>query len=131
MRLKDEARLLDEDSRQRETHSLLLEMGYSFTDAFSLDIFSAVIRQERTIFSGASSDDFVFTQGIGDLVILPKYTFKNRWTLGVGLKLPTGKSNNSNDGITLSAEQGHRYFYHRVSPGGQDYYFCNLFSLSR
>ena len=103
-RLRAENRTLDTDSRQRETHSLLLEMGYSFSDAFSVDVFLSAIRQERTIFSSISSDDFVFTQGIGDVVILPKYTFKKKWTFGIGLKIPTGESSKSNNGIALSAD---------------------------
>lgn len=102
--LRAESESLDDDSRQRETHSILLELGYSFTDKFSLDLFIPYITQERTITSPLGSVDFDKTQGIGDIVILPKYALFETLIVGIGIKVPTGASNKTSDGLFLVAD---------------------------
>ncbi|MEP5613047.1 MAG: hypothetical protein ABJP45_12400 [Cyclobacteriaceae bacterium] len=102
--LRSEGTSLSDDSRQRETHSLLLEVGYSISSKFSLDLFVPVIRQERTIVSPLGSTDFDKTQGLGDLVILPKYALTEKIILGLGVKIPTGQSNKTSDGFALGAD---------------------------
>ena len=95
---------LNDNTRQRETHALLLEFGYSFTNALSLDIFIPFIRQERTI-NTFGTENFQRTNGLGDVVLLPKYTFNEQWTVGIGVKLPTGKADSfNNQGIALPAD---------------------------
>jgi len=95
---------LDDQLRQRETHSLMLEMGYTFSPKFSLDLFVPGIRQERTIQAPNGGETFVATNGIGDVVILPKYHFGNGLIAGIGIKLPTGKSDHKSNGIALPAD---------------------------
>ncbi len=95
-RLKSGSQTLSDDTRQRETHTLLLESGYAFSDQFSVDLLVPFIQQERTI-STLNVLDEEATRGIGDIVILPKYTFKDALTIGLGVKLPTGRSNFLND----------------------------------
>lgn len=102
--LKSESSSLNDNSRQRETHSLLFELGYTITDKLSVDLFVPFIRQERTITSPLGNTDFDKTQGLGDIVILPKYALTDKVTLGVGMKIPTGDSDRSDDGITLVAD---------------------------
>ncbi len=102
--LKSESSSLNDNSRQRETHSLLFELGYTITDRFSVDLFVPFIRQERTITSSFGSIDFDKTQGLGDIVILPKFSFTDKITFGIGAKIPTGDSDRSDDGITLVAD---------------------------
>lgn len=102
--LKSSSDVLDDDSRQRETHSLYLQMGYSFTDRLSLDVFIPSVRQERTIISPLGNKNFVFSQGIGDMVILPKFSITSQLTIGFGVKIPTGQSDKSSEGITYSAD---------------------------
>jgi len=102
--LRSEGTSLSDDSRQRETHSLLLELGYSFSSKFSVDLFVPVIRQERTIISPLGSIDFDKSEGLGDIVILPKYALSDKMIIGVGAKIPTGKANKTSDGFTLNAD---------------------------
>ena len=102
--LKSESSSLNDNSRQRETHSFLLELGYSITDRLSIDLFIPIIRQERTITSTFGNVDFDKTQGLGDIVILPKYSFNDKITIGAGIKIPTGHSDRTDDGLTLVAD---------------------------
>jgi hypothetical protein len=100
--LKEASNELVDNTRQRETHSILFEFGYSFSDKFSLDLFVPWVRQERTI--TVTNTDFDKSQGLGDIVILPKYSINDQLTIGLGLKLPTGASDTQADGITLVAD---------------------------
>lgn len=102
--LRSEGTSLSDNSRQRETHSLLLEVGYSISSKFSVDLFIPLIRQERTIISPLGSTDFDQSQGLGDLVILPKYSLTEKMIVGLGAKIPTGQSNKTSDGLALGAD---------------------------
>lgn len=103
-RLKAGDRSLNDDTRQRETHTFLVESGYSFSDEFSIDLFIPFIQQERTI-TTLSTPDREVTRGIGDIVILPKYTIHKKFTIGIGVKLPTGNADIADDrGIVLLAD---------------------------
>ncbi len=108
--LKAGTETLDDDSRNRTTHSILLEAGYSFTNRFSVDGFFSFVRQERTI-NQFGDANFTYSQGIGDAVILFKYkllSFQNDATalqLGFGPKIPLGAANRTDTrGITLNAD---------------------------
>ncbi|MEM8528112.1 MAG: hypothetical protein AAGG68_25945 [Bacteroidota bacterium] len=77
--------------RERTTQSILLELGYAFSDRFSVDGFFAYLQQDRLIHF---SNDLTRTRGIGDAVFLFKYNliigdFTNL-TFGIGPKLPLG-----------------------------------------
>jgi hypothetical protein len=102
--LKSESSSLNDDSRQRETHSLILEVGYTISNKFSLDLFIPMVRQERTISSTSGFTDFDQTQGLGDMVILPKYVISDQLIIGLGAKIPTGISNKTDNGIALVAD---------------------------
>ena len=99
-----------ENGRQRNTHSTLLQIGYTFSKRLSADIFLAFIRQERRISNPGLSDDFQYTNGLGDGVFLLKYNVTAssveyfNWTIGVGSKIPLGASNLKNEGILMSAD---------------------------
>ncbi len=95
-RLKAGDQRLNDDTRQRETHTLLVEAGYSFTKHFSFDLFVPIIQQERTI-TTLNAPDREVTRGLGDIVILPKYSISDALTVGLGIKLPTGESNALNE----------------------------------
>ncbi len=101
---------LNDNSRQRITNSILANFGYSFTDKFSVETLFTWVNQTRTI-TQFGNENFTETKGIGDAVILLKYTFpnvfKNNTTLniGIGSKIPLGKSDIvSNQGIQLTAD---------------------------
>jgi len=95
--LKFESERLEDDSRTRRTHSVLFELGYSFSSRFAMDGFISWVRQERVIHQFGNTD-FTATQGMGDAVILFKYRLWNSpgdrtlLTTGLGVKAPLGKS---------------------------------------
>ena len=99
---------LDERNRERITHSVLFETGYTFTKNFSADVFISWVRQERNIDNPGLPSQNQATSGIGDAVLLLKYNIINKgpvvWTLGVGPKFPTGASDITNNGILLGAD---------------------------
>ncbi len=101
---------LDDDSRKRLTHSVLLGGGYAFTSRFSAEILVSWVNQSRTI-SQFGNENFTETMGFGDTVLLLKYAFpdlfmKNSQTsIGVGTKIPTGDSDlKDGNGIQLTAD---------------------------
>jgi hypothetical protein len=106
--LKTGTETLDERNRQRITHSVIFETGYTFSEKFSADIFLSFVRQERRIQNPGLPDQNQSTNGIGDAVILFKYNIISHgpvlWTLGAGPKLPTGASDVTENGILLGAD---------------------------
>ena len=101
---------LDDSSRQRITNSVLLNMGYAFTDKLAVETLLTWVNQSRTI-TQFGNENFIETSGIGDAVILIKYSIPdvlgNRTVLniGAGTKLPLGDSDiRSEQGIQLTAD---------------------------
>lgn len=104
-RLKSGSNLLNDHLRKRDTHSLIVESGYTFSSKFSLDFFGSIVRQEREINTLNGNSSFVFTQGLGDIVLPPKYHINSHLVFGLGVKLPTGRANfNDVNGIALPAD---------------------------
>lgn len=108
--LKAGAKTLDDNSRSRLTHSVLLQAGYSFSDRLSVDALFSWVRQERSIrqFGG---EDFTATDGLGDGVFLVKYkllaTVQNQTVISgaLGVKAPFGRSDlRRTDGLTINAD---------------------------
>lgn len=99
---------LDERNRQRITHAALLEVGYTFSDRLSTDLFLSLVRQERRIQNPGLPDNLQSTNGLGDAVVLLKYQIINKGsdmlTLGIGPKIPLGASDLTNQGILLGAD---------------------------
>lgn len=107
--LKSGAETLNDRLRERKTHSILLETGYTFSSKWSADLFLSYIRQERHIFTFAGTQSTV-TNGLGDAVILIKYRITNpesaaTLVIGTGPKFPFGKTDKTNEnGISLAAD---------------------------
>jgi len=108
--LKTGRETLEDDARSRRTHSTIFEIGYSWSDRFSVDGFFSYVRQERII-NQFGNRDFSATSGIGDAVLLLKYklwsTDNNETVLhiGVGPKIPLGASDKkSSAGLTFNAD---------------------------
>ena len=99
---------LEERNRERITHSMMFETGYTFSDRFSADIFISYVRQERNIDNPGLPSQNQHTNGVGDAVVLLKYNVINQggliWTLGAGPKIPTGASDVRENGILLGAD---------------------------
>lgn len=103
-------RELDDDSRQRITHSVLLNLGYAFTDRLSVETLLTWVNQSRTI-TQFGNENFTETSGIGDAILLLKYSIPDILgnstilNLGAGTKVPFGKSDILTDqGIQLTAD---------------------------
>ena len=108
--LKNDSETLDDNSRLRTTHSVLVNVGYAFSKRLSIESLFTWVNQRRII-SQFESENLDQTQGIGDAVVIGRYSIlKNtvsNWNLNVGLgvKVPLGSSTEtSNQGITLNAD---------------------------
>jgi len=108
--LKEGDKVLDDDSRERVTQSILFQAGYSLTSRLSADLFFSYVKQERTI-RQFNNVDYASTNGIGDAVVLLKYSItdpvasKIVLTVAAGPKIPTGRSDFlREDGIPLNAD---------------------------
>ena len=108
--LKNESETLDDDSRLRTTHSILLNAGYSFSDRLSVEGLFTWVNQRRII-SQFGNENLDATSGIGDAIILLRYRLINdvennfSLNLGFGTKIPFGSSTETNDqGIVLNAD---------------------------
>jgi hypothetical protein len=101
---------LDDDSRKRITNSMLLNLGYAFTDRISVEALLTWVNQTRTI-SQFGNGSFTETSGIGDAVLLAKYALldilgsQTVLNLGAGAKVPLGKSDlTTEEGFQLTAD---------------------------
>jgi hypothetical protein len=108
--LNDGSNKLNDDSRLRITHSVLLNMSYAITDNFSVEGLFTWVNQRRKI-TQFGNENLDQTSGIGDGVFLAKYNFSNvigknsALNIGIGSKIPFGSSTEQNDqGITLNAD---------------------------
>jgi len=101
---------LDDDARQRITHSALLNLGYSISDQFSVETLFTWVNQRRII-NQFGNTDLQQTSGIGDAVVLLKYDFpdilgnSSNLSIGAGTKLPLGSFEEVDEsGITYIAD---------------------------
>ena len=108
--LLDGRTVLNDDARNRQTHSTLLQLGYSFNERLSVDALFSWVRQERTI-RQFGNRDFTATNGIGDAVFLFKYklfaTFQNQTVVtgALGVKAPLGAPDlTTADGLPIIAD---------------------------
>lgn len=101
---------LNDDSRLRITHSVLLNLSYAITDKLSVEGLFTWVNQRRKI-TQFGNENLDQTSGIGDGILLAKYNFSNAigknsdLNIGIGAKLPLGSSTETNEqGITLNAD---------------------------
>ena len=105
---------LDDNSRLRVTHSVLLNSSYAITNNFSVEGLFTWVNQRRNI-SQFGNENLDESSGIGDAVLLLKYDVTKLFTkiigknnslyFGVGAKIPLGSSTETNDqNITLNAD---------------------------
>jgi hypothetical protein len=104
------SRRLNDDSRLRITNSILINIGYAFTDRLSIESLFTWVNQTRTI-SQFGNENFSETSGLGDAVFLAKYTIPDIFgantvlNLGFGTKAPLGKSDlTTSEGFQLTAD---------------------------
>jgi len=108
--LNFESHKLDDNSRLRITHSVLINTDYAISDKISVEGLFTWVNQRRRI-TQFGNQNLDITSGIGDAVLLFKYNFKDvlmansRLSLGLGTKIPLGSSTKRNSqNITLNAD---------------------------
>lgn len=124
---------LDDDSRLRITHSVLVNTSYAISNNFSAEGLFTWVNQRRNI-SQFGNENLDQTSGIGDAVVLLKYDVSkllpkligknSSLQFGLGTKIPLGSSTETNDqNITLNAD---------LQPGSNawDAIFLSSFSSS-
>jgi hypothetical protein len=108
--LKVESETLDDQSRKRLTHSILLKTGYTVNNWLAFDALFTYVVQKRNI-TYFEEENTVLTNGLGDAVIIAKFIpskiAKNglEFQLGAGPKIPVGRTDMTDDrGIHLNAD---------------------------
>lgn len=103
---------LDDDTRERNTHSVLLETSYDINKDFSVTGLFSWVQQERIISTLPGRSTITRNTGIGDGIFLLKYNILNpehspnrQVTVGAGPKIPFGRSDFTDEiGILLPAD---------------------------
>lgn len=107
--LYDGSSRLDDDSRERITQTMFLQLIYGINEKWSINLLTSYVKQERVIISniGTNKEE---SNGLGDLILLAQYTpiknLKRSLTIAAGPKLPTGKFDavDKEFGIVLSPD---------------------------
>jgi len=101
---------LNDNSRKRITHSILVNTSYSITDRLSIEALLTWVNQRRII-NQFSNTDLQQTNGFGDGVIIAKYEFPgllgqlSNANIGIGTKIPFGSYDESDEiGIAYIAD---------------------------
>lgn len=104
---------LPDDIRDRNVKSALFQVDYGITGRLSIAAIISVLDQDRTTQSAiGGSGQFLSTSGLGDAMVIAKYTLvpttpesQRQLSIGGGLKLPTGESTiRGNDGVLVAAD---------------------------
>ncbi len=103
--LKSGTETLDENTRKRTTHTIMAQIGYTFKNWLSVDAFLPYVFQERVLSPIGQDRNVSSTNGVGDLVIMPKIRFYKNIQTGIGVKFPLGATELKNDnGLVLSPD---------------------------
>lgn len=133
-----------EGNRQRLSQSLLLESAYGIDDRWSISAIFSFIQQQRRLNTENSfnSREELTTRGLGDAVIMIKYNLQplnllrqRQIAIGLGVKMPTGRSDLRLNGILLPADMqpgsgawdgiAWAYFYQGFLPVTRFNFFMN------
>ncbi len=119
---------LNDNSRLRITHSVLLNASYAITNNLAVEGLFTWVNQRRKI-SQFGNEVLDQTSGIGDGLFLVKYNSKkllgknSTAEIGLGAKIPFGSSTETNtQGITLNAD---------LQPGSNAWDIVYFLSLSK
>jgi hypothetical protein len=110
--LMDRRTLLRDETRERQTRSIITEVNYGLSDSWAITAFIPYVRQERSIRGFDGTREFTKAAGLGDIILLLKYRVLNpdkhpdwHWVVGAGPKLPTGRSDLKNPNqLTMVAD---------------------------
>lgn len=106
-----ETEQLADQSRRRSIKSGLLEISYGLTRRVSATVLLSFLKQGRRTSSATGTGEALQTSGFGDGLFLLKYSLvpysvfhKRQLTMGVGLKVPFGKSSLTANNLLVSAD---------------------------
>ncbi len=109
--VREGSKKIADNTRERITHSALLEITYGLTNKISLTSLFSFTNQRRIISSSIGSENLLSSSGIGDILLLAKYEIisqnlleQRQLALGFGPKIPSGASDVSQNGILLPAD---------------------------
>ncbi|MEO9968101.1 MAG: transporter [Reichenbachiella sp.] len=103
--LKNGTETLDDNTRTRSTYTALFQAGYNLNEHWSFEVLLPYVKQERIVSPVGFNTTIESTNGIGDIVLLSKYRFLNHYQVGIGVKFPTGSSDETTKrGILLNAD---------------------------
>ncbi|VAX19857.1 hypothetical protein MNBD_IGNAVI01-255 [hydrothermal vent metagenome] len=127
----DETFYLDDQTRNRISKSILLQVDYGITGKISISGLFTYINQERNISAYQGFTNTVTTSGIGDAVLLAKYNVipltmmkEQEFSIGGGTKIPLGKSDLTSNGVLLPADM-------QPGTGSWDFILWSYFSQGR
>lgn len=99
----------DETKRKRQTDSTILQADYGINKQWSVSAMLSYVEHQREI--GRSNNSFSAASGLGDGLILFKYSPQKinlfsswEYSLGMGIKIPLGEDNATQNSITLSED---------------------------
>jgi len=102
---------LDDDSRERVSKSIILQVDYGIWKDFSVTALFSYIQQERIILSPLGGENLLETKGIGDALLMMKYNIiplnildEIEFTIGGGIKIPLGESQLTSNGLLIPAD---------------------------
>ena len=102
---------LDDDLRERNVNSFILEANYGLSQKISLSALFTFINQNRNTSTYGNISSSLNTSGLSDGIILIKYNFipltlvdQIELSLGAGVKLPIGNATLRSDGILIPAD---------------------------
>lgn len=88
-----------------------MEINYGLTSNFSFTALFSYIQQSRTISTFSNLTKKLTASGIGDIVLLSKYSLmgfnifdRQELSVGIGLKVPIGNSSIKNNGILIPVD---------------------------
>lgn len=122
---------LDDDSRERISKSLILQVDYGIWRDVSITALFSYILQERIILSPLGTENLLNTKGIGDALLLIKYSIipltmvdEMELSAGGGIKIPFGESQLTSNGLLIPADM-------QPGSGSWDYLGWLYFSKGR
>ncbi len=102
---------LDDSNTSRLTNSTLLEVNYGITRRISVSATFSYVNKNRVTGRLTQNPDEVTTRGIGDGILLLKYTLKEHslasqysLAVGSGFKAPLGTTSLRNNGFLMNAD---------------------------
>ena len=102
---------LDDDLRERNVNSFILEANYGLSKRISLSTLFTFINQSRNTATYGNISSSLNTSGLSDGIVLVKYNIipltlleQIEFTLGAGIKLPIGNATLRSDGILIPAD---------------------------